>query len=428
MKKILQLSSLSLGLQQSAVTVAGNLMAAGFSAVALILISRLLGPVEYGQFGVAMAIVLILSRINDAGINAAVLKFAGASTGNSERNYIFSYTIKLKLILSAIIVVVGVLFIPLLTQILRFSQPALLYVAVVLGTTTTWYEQLLAMLQSIHRFTQAVSASAIQASIKFAIISGLWLVSFNNVVTVFSLYLITPLVSLLLAGKFLPRWIHLTRQTSNTSVNRTINAMVRHSAVAFIVAGLMENLDVLFAQRYLSPFETGLLAGVINIVMVIMLIAYSLGSVLSPRVARYTEKVHLEKYIKKASVLSLLSGVGFLLFVPLSGILILLTIGPTYLAGRSILIVLGAAAFVAVATIPFQALFFSLKANWYFSVSGIIQLLIVVTGNVIFVPEIGLMAIGYTRLMARLVLLLLTVGLGLFLYHRQHERHSIPIS
>lgn len=73
----------SQGLQQTALTVVGNMAGTALSAVALIIISRILGPSEFGQFSVGFAIVLILIKVNDVGLSAIVLKFAGQTTSVS---------------------------------------------------------------------------------------------------------------------------------------------------------------------------------------------------------------------------------------------------------------------------------------------------------------------------------------------------------
>lgn len=118
-------------------------------------------------------------------------------------------------------------------------------------------------------------------------------------------------------------------------------------------------------------------------------------------------------------MIAVASVIGFLLFLPFSGMIINLTIGPAYADGQLILNILMAASFLTVAVVPFMALFFSLDAPWYFSVTGIMQLLVIVLGNVIFVPMFGLEAAAWTRLASRMIFLVVTVCLAAYYYRRK---------
>src|SRR5690606_13413698 len=158
----------------------------------------------------------------------------------------------------------------------------------------------------------------------------------------------------------------------------------------------------------------GLYSGVLRISMVLSLIAFSLGNVLYPRVARYKTNEHRKSFMKKAIIIGILSIVGFLCFIPFAELLIKLTVGDEYLSGTRELIILAASSFVLIASIPWIALFYSFKSNWYFSVSGIFQLLIVVAGNVWFLDQFGLEATAWTRLASRVFLLLFSAALAIF--------------
>jgi O-antigen/teichoic acid export membrane protein len=185
-------------------------------------------------------------------------------------------------------------------------------------------------------------------------------------------------------------------------------------------AGIIENIDIFFIQRSLNIYETGLYSGVSRIAMMITLIAYSMGNVLYPRVAKYKSSDHLGRYLKKASGVALLALLGFLAFLPISRWVIFFTIGPDYLSGQVIMNLLALSSFLVIASIPFVALFYTLKATWYFSVSAVLQLIIVLVGNFYYVPLYGLEAAAWTRLVTRLFLFTFTVITGLVLYQREY--------
>jgi O-antigen/teichoic acid export membrane protein len=201
--------------------------------------------------------------------------------------------------------------------------------------------------------------------------------------------------------------------------------MAKHTSIAFVSAGIIENIDILFVQKYLSSYETGLLGGVSRIALLFSLIAYSLGNVLNPRVARYKDKKDVNSYIKKALFLLVACIAAFLAFIPFGKLAILLTVGPEYLPGINILYILTAASFLAIAAVPFLALFYTFEASWYFSVSGILQLVIMIVGNAVFVPLYGLEAAAWTRLSTRLFLFIFTCLVALHQYKKRYPRHQI---
>ncbi|PIY80781.1 MAG: hypothetical protein COY80_01100 [Candidatus Pacebacteria bacterium CG_4_10_14_0_8_um_filter_42_14] len=408
----------SKGLYQTLLVVFGNAFSQGFSAIALILITRQLGPVRFGEFSVGFALLLILNRLNDLGMTAVVQKYAARGEESAEINRIFSYTLRAKLLGSLGIFVVGMVASPFIITLLHFQRPEIIYAAFALNVVTVLYEHLQAMLQSIHRFGQSVVVNATQAFTKFLGAGVLMFLGSVGSIPAYVWYMSAPLVPLLFAKKLFPSWLKLDLKGNFSREKILSSSLARHSAIAFVSAGIIENIDILFVQGYLSSYETGLLGGVSRIALLFNLAAYSLGTVLNPRVAKYREAKHLKAFMKKSWLVVAASALGFLAFVPFSSLVVQYTIGPEYLQGSSILVILMAAAFVSIAVMPFIALFFSFDHPWFFSVSGIMQLVIILVGNAVFVPIYGLQAAAWTRLMARLAFFVFSVAVGMWAYRK----------
>lgn len=419
--KVLQLLR-SQGVQQSGLTIVGNTLATAISALALILISRLLGPTKFGEFSVGFAIVLMAVRLIDGGLNATIHKFATAQAGTKAANAIFSFTTMVKIVIFLAVAVVGTLLTPVLSSALSFNQPIIIVVAFLCSFATVGYEQLLTMLQATHRFKQAVIINIIQAGTKLLIIGLLVLTSLRDTTLIFSAYALAPLAPLFFARSLLPNWVSFVSTTWKSATSLKVFSMAKHSSIAFISAGIIENMDVLFVQKYLNSYETGLYSGASRISMVLVLVAYSLGNVLFPRVARYQQRHNLEPYIKKALLFSGVALVGIFAFVPFAQLAIQLTIGSEYLSATTILNVLMASSFFTLAAMPFIALFYSFDRPEYFSISGILQLVIMVIGNVLLVPLYGLPAAAWVRFATRLTLLITTISWGLWQYHRLYVK------
>lgn len=422
-QKLHRLSS-SQGLIQSAKTIFGNTLATGISAIAIMIYSRILGPEKFGEFSVGFAIVLILTRINDLGLNNAILKYGAERKSDSEKNFIFSFTLKYKLWFSLVCAGIGILFYKQISTLLGFSNPLIIFLALSIGLATVYYEHLLNVLQSLHRFNQGIIINVIQASTKLLGALTLLLLNSTSAIFTFTWYILAPFIPVVFWKSFLPRTVSLDFHLKNENLKREIILLAKHSAVGLIAAGIIENIDILYLQKFLTTYEVGLYSGVSRISLVVALIAYSLGNVLYPRVAKYKNKEDIQAFMKKALLIVLFSVIGFLLFIPFGKLSILLTIGSEYLSGIHILYLLTAASFLAIAAIPFIALFFSFNAHWYFSVSGILQLAVVLIGNTIFVPTYGLEAAAWTRIVTRLVLFGFTFIAAILIYKKNYGKNN----
>jgi O-antigen/teichoic acid export membrane protein len=422
MKKIVTSLLASQGLRQSIAMVVGNTFATGISAIALILISRLLGPEAFGEFSIGFALVLILIRFCDVGLNSALQKYVPSAESSKAQNWLFSFATLAKVSLSLAVLLLSLLASPWLADWLGLTSSSIIYAAVLFASVIVAYEHLVAFLQSLHYFHQSVFMNGIQATTKLVGIALLWLAGIKSTLLIFSFYVAAPLTAVIGGWLMLPKWAHIAVKKDFSTEYKLMKGMAGHSAVGFIAAGLIENIDVFFVQRYLSSFDTGLLSGISRIAMVFLLIAYSLANVLNTRVAKYKEKKDIDSFLKKSFYICLLCVVGMIAFIPFSSLAIDLTLGAEYASGSRMLVWLVASSFITIAAIPFQSLFFSFKADWYFSASGIFQLLIVVLGNVLFLPTYGLEATVWTRVFSRFFLFGFSLAVGYWYYRRNYSQ------
>ena len=118
-----------------------------------------MGPTQFGYFSVGFALLLMLVKVNDLGSTFVLQRYAAQAQDKAEANKIFSYTLKLKLILSLVIFGLGIFLAEPLSSLLNFRYPVLIFLAFALSAVTMLYEHLQAMLQSLHCFYQSVLAN-----------------------------------------------------------------------------------------------------------------------------------------------------------------------------------------------------------------------------------------------------------------------------
>ena len=415
-----QLAKSSVGLKQSMISVFGSLVASGLAALVLMMLSRFLGPLYFGQFSTAFALTLILVRINDLGLSVATSKLVPVMDDKTQQQALLNIIFKLRLGLSGIIVVIGIIASQYLPAFLLPSNPSLVLLAFLLCFATAFFEHAQFALQALHKFKIAAFLNASQGALKLILVLPLIFLIFQNTVPltiitliVFVLYMLAPIIPVLLLKTIkpasLPISLNVPASVDIKQLYLKIWQVAKHAGLGIIAAGVIENIDILFVQAQLSDFEAGLLAGVSRIALLLYILAYALGNVLNPRVALYKDWLNLHQFWKKAWLILALSILGFVLSMFLAKPLILLTIGSAYLPALDVMRILLAAGFITIAAIPFIAMFYAFNLAWYFSVSGVIQLVIVLAGNYWLVPIYGIEASAWTRLVARVVLLLFTI-------------------
>ena len=242
------------GYFQSSLSIVGNILATGMSAIALILFTRILGPEKFGVFSVGFSIVMILTKINELGLNTPIIKYGSSAESKAERNLIYTLALKYKLIFSLLTGVFGLVGAQYIADVLNFPEPTIIALAFTIGLITTYYEHLLSMLQSLHLFTQTVVINALQAGSKLVFALALLFSGLNQAWLVFTAYVIAPLTPLLLSKKLLPSWVKTDFKAVNKTTQNRLIQLAKHSAVALISAGIIENVDVFFFQNKLTTY------------------------------------------------------------------------------------------------------------------------------------------------------------------------------
>ncbi|MBU2543696.1 oligosaccharide flippase family protein [Patescibacteria group bacterium] len=406
------------GLQKSVFLVTASLSATFISAIALIIFSRLLGPEKFGEFSVGVAIIFILLKLTDLGSTQALLRFIPTQKTQDEKSKLF-FQLSLwrgKLALGVILIatIVGIFALKLGYSI----NPQILFGAIFITLILVVYEHLNFFLLSLGLIAQAALMNGAQALTKLLAAIVLTLIHLSTTISSFVLYSLAPLLGVISGIIYLPKWLN-NFSLNSTKLSPAVTKFISHSAVGVIAAGVIENISVIQLNGMMNSYETGIFGGVSRISLFVVLGGSYLSQVLFPRVTQYTDHQTQKKYLLKSLLFIGLVGIGFLVYWPLNKFALQLTLGAEYLSGAKALLILMGAALAYAATIPLTALFYAGDKYWYFSFSGIVQILLVILGNLIAVPKWGLLGAAGVLLLTRGVILVLTGVLAfrdVFLY------------
>ncbi len=417
----------SQGLRQSGLTVGANTFATGISAVTLIILSRVLGPEQFGLFSVAFSLTLFLARFGDFGLNMAVQKYVSQlhEHENERASSIIVAVAKVKALIGIALFVIGLIFGQIISKrVFGIQEPLLVQVSIAFSGVIIAYDFGLVLLQSSLEFVKAALLPFLQSILKLATVGVLMVKKIESVSFIYLMYTLAPLVSVIAAWKFLPSWFN-SRSKLQAKDKKLILAMTKFTAIAVISAAVVDHVDTLMVKMYLNEFETGLFAAASRISLLIAVMGYSLGAVLNTRVARYAHQGHLSTYLNKAIAMSAAAMLGIAISLPFNRILLMLTAGEAYAQALTPLHWLVASSFVVLATVPFVAIFYAIEFPLYFALSGILQTISLIGLNALLIPHYGIEGAGYARFISRLVVLIATIVLVMWVRKRAHKLDPI---
>ena len=93
--------------KQGTYMMAGNTVASGIAAIAMIIYSRLLGPEKFGAFSIGASTVLLLSKLADGGINLAIERNVARTpqTELKDISYFVNVGLRYKIIVTSILTI-----------------------------------------------------------------------------------------------------------------------------------------------------------------------------------------------------------------------------------------------------------------------------------------------------------------------------------
>lgn len=407
-QRLWTLLTTSQAIRQSAVMTVGTTITAVIMAVAMILASRELGPEKFGIFSVGVSLMGLLVVGTNLGLNQLIPRLVNRWHDQPEKLKEFvGSIIFLKIGLSLLLVVVAGASVSLITSLIKFPHPDIVWWTIIGAIGIGWYEHVYLMLSARHDFTGVNILNITQALIKsigFMLILFVFKFGLDSIVVV---YFLTPPAVAVFLGWLWKDKVWAYPRLGGPSIRQTILKFFGHTFVGIIAMVMISNVDVLLVQRALTPFDTGVYAGAGRVAMFIGFVTASVGGVLNNRVARYHDKEVLKKYLLKSLSIVGLALLGFICFLPFANLAIIFTVGPEYVSGTTALIILVLNAFLCLAIVPYTAFFYAVDHPAYFSVGGALQVAIILLGNIFFLEKYGLDAAAWSRTLA-------TVAFGLY--------------
>jgi len=195
--------------KDSAIVLTGNILGAGLGFIATILITRTLGPAQFGLFSLALAVMMIASQLSDFGISTGLVRFASLylKTDKLKADLMFKVSLKVKLIVSMSIFLIGFLVSPSLAiYVFKKSElifPLKLAFIGTFGASLVGY--ISATLQARQSFKKFTLINLINPVGKFALIGLLFLTCKLNFLNALTTVITLPFIAFLIGSLIIPK-------------------------------------------------------------------------------------------------------------------------------------------------------------------------------------------------------------------------------
>lgn len=404
----------------------GNSVAGFLGMIAMILVSRLLGPVAFGVFSVAFAFFTLLVKFGDLGLNFALVKDISQSRakGQSEKiQRIFLTVFWLKVIIAFFIVAIGY-FSSDIVSIKLFNSPMSVTsnrLVISLFFLDIFYDLVRVYFEANKRFLESTLIYIVANFLKliFLVITFLFLPNFKELILI---YILTPFIAGLL---FFPKTKIKLKFAIYKSEFISLMRFSSWMAVSVIFAAIGENLNVFMVSSKLSSYETGIYSAAEKFILPFAIFAGALSTVLITRTSEFLELRHIKNFIKKVITLQFFLLILFTLIFPFAFVLPLL-LGKEYQPSVIVLQVLIIANFFRMAITPLNSVFYPLNKSIIFALDSIIQVVFLFILNQKFILKYQAQGAALSLLITNIIIFVFNY---LFLYFvlKRHEKKAVSL-
>lgn len=370
-----------------------------------VIIARSLSPSDFGYLSVFFNLVMIFFVICDVGLSSSVLKFLPKliREGNSqEMKKVIKLAFFITLLVSGLLVLSLLVFSSPLA-VLIFSKrdlsfPFIITSFAVIGTSLSYL--FVSILQGQQRFLQAVISECSILFTKTIFIIVLLLSGNLNLVTVLLALSVTSFAGFILGIFFVkPSFFTVKIDRHLAKVLFGFGAWVALARIANVISG---KIDTLMLVHYVEPEMVGFYAAAQRMTLVFAVLINGISVVLSPKFASLKSASEARTFMKK----SLLLVCGFSL--PLITLLLIIApqvtiwvYGSVYEPAINILRwLLISTFFFVVSSVPITVILYFLGRPKLFALVCFFQLALILLGNLLFIPLLGVVGPAITLAVA----------------------------
>ena len=404
--KIIQLSKSKIG-KDSAIVLTGNILGAGLGSIATILITRTLGPAQFGLFSVALAVMMIASQFSDFGIGTGLVRFASSylKDDNQKANLMFKVSLKLKLIIATLVFLIG-FFASESLAVHVFGKPELIFLlklAFIGAFGASLVAYITATLQARQSFKKFTLVNIINHLGKLTLIGLLFLTYRLNLLSALTTVIILPFIAFLIGSLIIPKDF-LRAKGNEKEAFHELFRFTKWILVSTFCVMIFDRLDILMLSYFKTADIVGQYSAAFNLAHIIPLLTISIVTILFPSFSKLSGDEEIKQYMKKS--LKFIIPLGLLLliiFLFVGELLILFLYGDAYKPSVIVFKIIVFAFILGLISKPFSLTFYALNKPEIITFIVIIELFFNFFLNYLLIPTHAAVGAAIATLSVRIV-------------------------
>lgn len=400
----------------------GNSLSLIFALIYTVIAYRLLSYSDFGYLSALWYFLLLVSDVADLGIGTSLSRFLPALADN--QNKLLSFVKTAFLFQSIFAGLLSLLFFSFSNKIssILFHRVDLAYLVqiICIGIFAAILSNFfLYVLSAQQKFLLSSILSVANGFFRVSFLSLLYLFSFLSLSSVMwaqaASYIGLMIVGLFFVGfSFIKYKFHIDQLKKLLSFSWFLAVSRGFTAVA-------SRLDVLMLVMLTNATEAGIYSGAVRFTAAYPLFAGSLSIVIAPKIASFSDINQLRSFVYKVVIATLgLIGTIFI-FIVIAKPFLLLVLGEKSLPSIPVLQILLISMVFFVASLPAVtiAVYYLKKPN-ILTWNSILQVIIVVLGNYLFIPQFGRFGPAYSLIIAYGVTLVTTSIMTYYYFQKKH--------
>ncbi len=389
-----------------AVVFIGNLFGAALGFIATILITRILGPADFGLFSIALAVMGIVVQLSDFGISTGLVRFASLyfKTNKIKAALLLKVSLKLKIIIAVSIFLIGFFLSDFLAiNIFQKSDsiiPLKLAFIGAFGASLAGY--IPATLQARESFKNYSLFILIEPMAKISLIGLLSLALRLDLFGALTTVITIPFLSLLIGSLIIPKDFLKVAGNEKEPLKELFN-FSKWILVSILCTMLMIRLDILMLGYFRVTQEVGFFSAAYTLASVFPLLTGTITTVLLPKVSQISNREQLRKYIIKSLKYSSFVVFPVIILLFISRPLILFIYGSQYLQSANIFRILVVGLALSVIVNPISLIFYALNKTRIAAYLNISQLFANFVSNIFLIPRFGAVGAAFASLVVAMI-------------------------
>lgn len=400
----------------------GNILSAFFAFLFTVTLVRNFSFSDFGYFSAFLSFLLLSSDVSDIGIGSSLSRFLPPMEGKKERLLSFLKTSFLvQFIIAGTIFLVFFLFSSILSDIIFHTKQMdylvkITTIGIFFAIMTNFFQYALSARQRFFQVGFLTAVSSLLRLILLLLLIYLVRVSLTNVVWIQS---ITLLLSTLIYFKLLG--FNFLKASRTVGDFRKLISFASFLGVARGLTAIASRLDVLMLIALTNSTETGIYSTASRVISIYPLLSGSFSTVIAPKLASTSDKKQLRDFIFKVILATLALIATIIVMIVIAEPFMVVLFGEKTRVASSVFRLLLISMIFFVGSIPAVSLaIYYLKKPYILTVNSILQLIIVIVGNLIFIPRFARTGAAFSLILAYGITLFSTSILTYY-YFRKHE-------